>query len=181
MWMERKCWIFFRAILHDRIHWIVTLKASRCPCRAFCCHWVPVLLLVMALVSFKVIYLIYGHLVICYQDLSSLKVMLFFHVISWNFMSFMWIHVKSCYPCPFRSIHANLCQFMPFVSFVTLLFQKFSKVESGEGGVKYFFLSGLRRQLSCLAEGKNRWWLRSNQAGSVCALPLFLLGVLFEQ
>jgi hypothetical protein len=57
----------------------------------------------------------------------------------------------------FMSIYVNSCQFMPFMSFVTGIFQKFSKVEwggRGEGGVKYVFL-GLRRQLCCLAEGKN--------------------------
>jgi hypothetical protein len=45
-------------------------------------------------------------------------------------MSFMSIHVDLC---QIMSISANLCYFMPFITFVTGLFQKLSKL-SGEGG-----------------------------------------------
>jgi hypothetical protein len=62
-----------------------------------------------------------------------------------SFMSNNVIHVKSWHSC----------QIMSFMSWVIGLFRKFTKVgRKGWGGVKYVFL-GLRRQLCCLAEGKN--------------------------
>jgi hypothetical protein len=60
------------------------------------------------------------------------------------------IHVNSCHSC----------QFMTFMSFYGIHFichRPFPQIQvSGGwgGGVKYVFL-GLRRQLRCLAEGKN--------------------------
>jgi hypothetical protein len=98
------------------------------------------------------------------------------HVKSCQIMSFMSnhvIHVKSCHSCQIMSfmskhvIHVKSCQLCQVMSNHVIhvkschswLFQEFSKVgRGGEGrGVKKVFLS-LRRQLRCLAEGKNANW-----------------------
>jgi hypothetical protein len=88
-----------------------------------------------------------------------------------QFMSNHAVHVKSCSSCQimsFMSIYAihvkscHSCQVMSFMSWFIWLYLKISKdgrVGGSKGGregrgVKYIFL-GLRRQLRCLAEGKN--------------------------
>jgi hypothetical protein len=67
------------------------------------------------------------------------------------------IHVKSCHSYQILSfmsnhvIHVKSCQPFAILAFSG---QTFTKVGREGGGVKYVFL-GLRRQLCCLAEGKN--------------------------
>jgi hypothetical protein len=82
-----------------------------------------------------------------------------------SFMSNHVIHVKSCHSFQILSFMSNhvihvkschSCQIMSFMSNHAIHDFSRNSVKSGGGrGVKYVFLS-LRRQLCCLAEGKNR-------------------------
>jgi hypothetical protein len=88
------------------------------------------------------------------------------------FMSFLEIHanhVKSCQLCQFMSNHVNLCH----LCHLSLNFSG-NPVKSGEGGGKYVFL-GLRRQLRCQNEGKNRIFNQATLA--TAAKSLYCLAI----
>jgi hypothetical protein len=133
----------------------------------------PLVIEVYALVCLRLSLQVHGNEDIQIMSFMSNHFIQIIHVKSFHscqIMSFFSNHVipvKSCHSCQIMSFMSNhVIRVKSCLSFVIRAFseQTFTKVgREGGGGVKYVFL-GLRRQLRCLAEGKNiicdftSWW-----------------------